>query len=179
MHRIAPRLLLVVTCALPFAWSGEADARSFREAQIPNSRGCQTCHTSSVGGARNAFGQDVEASLVGTPAEIADVAWSVVCDQDSDDDGEINGAELGDPCCAWTEGEAEPLDVTSDPADGESTSGNTCDNGTAVAGPGGDGDGDGDATGDGCPGCGGASADPGLAALGGALLLGRLRRRRR
>ena len=154
--------------------STEAQARSTRVGQIPNApNSCGTCHVGTEYTMRNAFGQDVEANLVGTPIESADVAWMVICDLDSDADGESNGVELGDPCCAWTDGDA-PLDVTSFPDDDTSTSGNSCDNGTAVGGSGGDGDGDGGTPG-GCPFLGGSAV--GLASIG-LGVLGFWRRRR-
>jgi hypothetical protein len=140
---LAPALglpLLVGLCALA---AGPAQARSTRVAQIPNGGelGCGACHPGTDYSMRNAFGEDVEATLEGTPIESADVAWLEICNLDSDGDGEDNGAELGDPCCAWTDGDA-PLDVVSAPGDDTATTGNTCEDGTAVAGmTGGPGDG--------------------------------------
>ena len=110
-------------------------ARSTRVAQIPNGAvaGCSTCHVEADYSMRNAFGQDVESTLEGTPLESADVAWMSVCSLDSDNDGESNGAELGDPCCMWTDAQA-PLDTASLPGDANSVSGNRCDNDTPVDG---------------------------------------------
>ncbi|MBL04663.1 MAG: hypothetical protein CMJ99_03390 [Planctomycetes bacterium] len=78
------------------------EARSFRVQQIPNGIeiGCTTCHVGFGGGPRNAFGQDVDDTLIG-----GDVDWQAVCGLDSDGDGYTNGQELGDPGCDWSEGE--------------------------------------------------------------------------
>ncbi|EGZ08189.1 hypothetical protein PHYSODRAFT_255915, partial [Phytophthora sojae] len=52
---------------------------------------------------RNAFGRDFEdAGLVWTKE---------LCEADSDQDGQTNGQELGDPCCVWTTDES-PLWTT-------------------------------------------------------------------
>jgi hypothetical protein len=52
------------------------------------------------GGPRNAYG----AAFAG-----AGHAWTVaLCQADSDGDGQYNGLELGDPCCAWVTGGAPP-----------------------------------------------------------------------
>ena len=58
--------------------------------------GCQTCHFSPAGGAVNAFGYDVQLTLVGGEAQ-----WEAVCQLDSDLDGYSNAVELGDEACAW------------------------------------------------------------------------------
>lgn len=131
------RSVLLSALVLSALATSPALARSTRVAQIPNgpSASCSTCHVGTDYAMRNAFGQDVESTLEGTPLESADVAWLDVCNLDSDGDGETNGTELGDPCCAWTEGDA-PLEATSLPGDDTSTSGNSCDDGTAVAGAG-------------------------------------------
>ncbi|KAF1328046.1 hypothetical protein FI667_g7373, partial [Globisporangium splendens] len=51
------------------------------------------------GGARNAFG-----TAFGTAGH----AWTKeLCEADSDGDGQTNGQELGDPCCAWVESSNE------------------------------------------------------------------------
>ncbi len=137
------RPVLFAAVALGVLATGPALARSTRVAQLPNGTvaGCSTCHVGTDYAMRNAFGQDVESTLEGTPIESADVAWLEICNLDSDGDGETNGVELGDPCCTWTEGDA-PLEATSLPGDDTSTSGNSCDNGTPVAGMGDPMDGD-------------------------------------
>ncbi|KAF1327920.1 hypothetical protein FI667_g7263, partial [Globisporangium splendens] len=78
-------------------------------------------HTNRIGGGSlTAFGEDFAA---------AGHKWTkALCEKDSDGDGQTNGQELGDPCCAWTlktyqrvewiKGVSSPADVakTSDPA---------------------------------------------------------------
>lgn len=162
--RTALRLATLVATAAVGAIllpSAAAHARSFREGQIPNSIGCTTCHENTSTYVRNLFGQDVEASLEGTPLDTAMVQWTTVCDLDSDEDGEHNGAELGDPCCAWSDGASAPLDVTGAPGDPEVTSGNACEDGTPVAGAGGGGG----MTPAGCPLLGGSGASLSFVAL--------------
>ncbi|TMW56986.1 hypothetical protein Poli38472_002911 [Pythium oligandrum] len=70
------------------------------------------------GGGENQFGKDFD--------NLGDLQWSSsLCAADSDDDGQTNGQELGDPCCMWTKGgKFEPLWVNgvSDPGDASSKS---------------------------------------------------------
>jgi hypothetical protein len=109
---------LVIPLALVGLFAAtQADARPFRVSQIPNApAGCGTCHVSvGGGGARNAFGQDVEATLVGTPIFSADVDWSAIYNTDSDGDGFTNGEELGDPNGNWSIGSASPSGPTYEP----------------------------------------------------------------
>lgn len=102
------------------ATASRADARSFRQSQIPNSPGqCLTCHEMFAGGPRNAFGQDVENAL-GEPASSADVDWSSIFNLDSDGDGFTNGEELGDPNGTWTIGTMPPSGPVYDPSDAAS-----------------------------------------------------------
>ena len=92
-----------------------AEARPFRARQIPSLQVCGTCHIDpSGGGARNAFGRDVEATL-STPVGSAGVDWPAVCVLDSDQDGATNGEELGDPNCTWVPADG-PQTPTGDPA---------------------------------------------------------------
>lgn len=71
-------------------------ARDFRVNQIPNGQvfRCATCHVSAGGGgARNPFGQAVQA-ITGTSSR---PFWSAtLAAADSDGDGFSNGQELGD-----------------------------------------------------------------------------------
>lgn len=81
----------------------------------PNS--CGVCHVSPGGGGpRNAFGEDMDDN---------GFDWAVVCGLDSDADGQINGQELGDPQCVWTQGatRARTGDL-SNPGDANSKSAN-------------------------------------------------------
>lgn len=95
-----------------------ASARSFRVAQLPNGFeiGCTSCHVGFGGGPRNAFGRDVDRTMVD-----GDVDWQALCDLDSDGDGYTNGQELGDPGCDWT-GAGDPLsnDFPSNPGAADS-----------------------------------------------------------
>lgn len=99
------------------AASPVARARSFRVAQLPNGFeiGCTSCHEGFGGGPRNAFGLDVDRTLVN-----GNVDWQAICDLDSDGDGYTNGQELG-AGCDWTEG--EPVlagDFPSNPGESDS-----------------------------------------------------------
>jgi len=109
--------LLAITST--FAWVSTADAHPFRVSQIPNGAeaNCLTCHASANGGgARNAFGAAIEASLNGQDAD-----WSKVYNLDSDGDGYSNGLELGDPDGTWVIGDADPAGTISKPGDMNST----------------------------------------------------------
>jgi len=64
---------------------------------------CQVCHTSTSGGALNAFGTQVQAKMVGTT-----LSWREISQLDADQDGYTNGAELGDPSGTWTVGQQNP-----------------------------------------------------------------------
>jgi len=83
------------------------DARMFRVDQIPNGSkfNCANCHiNANGGGARNAFGKDVEKSLVN-----GNVKWdSELASIASDGDGYTNGQELLDPDGEWMAGNADP-----------------------------------------------------------------------
>jgi hypothetical protein len=74
-----------------------AFARDFRVSQLPNGNriGCGACHNSSGGGgARNPFGQAVQA-ITGSANR---AFWSAtLAAEDSDGDGFSNGVEVGDP----------------------------------------------------------------------------------
>lgn len=145
---VSPRLALLSLAVIgTLVGSAPASARSHRQTQIPNGAdfGCTVCHTSSTGGARNAFGTDVQTSgLDGVGAlGVQNVAWSAtLAALDSDGDGLTNGEELGDPDGTWQIGDVNPDGDTSNPGDPE-------DPGAA-----GDGDGDGDTGDAGDGGCG-------------------------
>lgn len=157
--------LLALASTLTLVATG-ANARPGYDAAVPNaSLSCGTCHVAEGGGgARNAFGEDVEASMPFAGPDSA--TWQKLFCVDSDGDGKTNGQELGDPCGAFASGDADPDFDATRPGDDADT--------TAV-----DGDCDGAApptceleAGGGC-----AAATPGSAmALVGLLAL--LRRRR-
>lgn len=96
-----------------------ASARSFRVAQVPNGSkfGCALCHINPLGGPRNGFGVQVEASLVGAVKTTAQVDWAAIYDLDGDSDGYSNGRELGDPDGTWVIGTASPAGETYAPFD--------------------------------------------------------------
>lgn len=75
-----------------------AEARDFRVNMIPNGSkfGCANCHVSAGGGgARNAFGNAVNALV--TPGGAQQFWNAALAAADSDGDNFSNGAELGDP----------------------------------------------------------------------------------
>lgn len=122
------RAVLIVAVSLGL--TSVAEARSQRVEQIPNGEefSCTTCHDSSFptgaqNGARNVFGQQVEANLTGTGGTATqEVDWQAIYDLDADGDGFTNGQELGDPNGEWSQGEDPPEDYApSRPADAEDT----------------------------------------------------------
>ncbi|MGE3311501.1 MAG: CHRD domain-containing protein [Limisphaerales bacterium] len=92
--KLAARTIWLALLGVPLL----ASARDFRVSRLPNGAtfSCANCHVSQFGGgARNPFGQAVEAIVRG-PANVA--FWSsTLAALDSDGDGTANGAELGDP----------------------------------------------------------------------------------
>jgi hypothetical protein len=99
-------------------------ARQKRVAQIPNGseNACANCHINPAGGgARNAFGQDVQANFLDGSG---DVIWSyALAKLDSDGDGIPNGVELQDPNALWIEGAPGPglLDRVRNPGEAGSS----------------------------------------------------------
>jgi len=92
--------------------SSSAHARSCRVNLTPNGSKfqCQTCHTGSNGGPRNAFGSDVQAIVRTSTCQT--IFWSpTLAAKDSDGDGRTNGEELGDPEGTWESGDPRPGDV--------------------------------------------------------------------
>jgi len=101
---------LVVLCGLVLGASS-SEARSFRVGQIPNGSqaNCLSCHTSGFGGARNAFGTQIEFSFLTVSGAVGSVVWGpALAALDADGDGYTNGEELGDPTGAWRPGNANP-----------------------------------------------------------------------
>ncbi len=105
-------------------WTAAAEARGFRGNMVPNAEtvgaGCNLCHVSGGGSARNQFGLDVEALVTVNGRE---VFWTPeLAALDSDGDGFTNGEELGDPEGTWEAGDDPPGDAArvTNPADVES-----------------------------------------------------------
>lgn len=83
-----------------------AEAHPEYGAAIPNYAidTCDTCHPPGNSLTENSFGADCT-PLVGTPFA---TWWAELRDGDSDNDGQTNGEELGDPCGTWATGEPPP-----------------------------------------------------------------------
>lgn len=99
LRRLSRTLSLLLGITLFLAASLEqADARPARVNRVPNGTvfSCVTCHNSSSGGSRNAFGLAVQVKIGDTSADVP--FWDAsLAAGDSDGDGATNGAELGDP----------------------------------------------------------------------------------
>ena len=126
----------VLLAVLTATWSSSSAARPAYVNLVPNGAvsGCQTCHSNRGGGAPwNSFGDTLfveNGGTVGQPATIdvadADFSWwsGAICGADSDDDGQTNGQELGDPRCVWTSGPAPRRTAVSNPGNAAATSTN-------------------------------------------------------
>jgi len=165
-------------------------ARPWRVQEIPNGNvnSCYTCHTQN--GYWNAFGQDLRTNYGINNGNAPKVPWAQVYDGDSDQDGQTNGQELGDPCGVWTAGCAPQFTSgVSNPGVASSTTSTipTCSNaGTAPAcQSGGGGNGSGGGTNPGTnpgttspTGCTAASGPASLSAFALLALAGLVTRRR-
>lgn len=109
-----------------FVLPAEAAAKSSFPNYIPNAftsspqGACSLCHRSPSGGdILTAFGQDVYQTMSNRRPD-----WAALYAVDSDDDGQTNGEELGDPCGEWVRGDSPPRELEiSNPNDAESLSG--------------------------------------------------------
>lgn len=101
--------LLILVGISVFAYTGDAQALPFRPGLLPNGfvNACSTCHFNPAGGgARNAFGQDVDERVSPFGSE---AFWGPeLAALDSDGDGFTNGEELGDPEGLWESGQPSP-----------------------------------------------------------------------
>jgi hypothetical protein len=126
------RAALIIALSLGFA--SIAHARSQRVQQIPNGAdfSCSACHvaafpTGAPDADRNAFGEQVEANLVGNGGIAThEVDWQAIYALDADGDGYTNGEELGDPDGDWAQGEDPPRSY--DPSHPADASSHQCDN---------------------------------------------------
>ena len=100
------------------------EARPEFQVRIPNG---VTDHPSlghNVKNVATAGNTDTSLNAFGIAFRNANYVWTrELCLQDSDNDGQSNGYELGDPSCVWREGGAAPERTTliSDPTDPAST----------------------------------------------------------
>ncbi len=106
---------ILLAAAGLLAVASQAHARAPRVGQLPNggAAACATCHTSAAGGgARNVFGQMIEAGFLSSAGFSGRVQWGPeLAKLDADGDGATNGAELGDPEGLWKTGDADPGDA--------------------------------------------------------------------
>jgi len=111
-----PLLLAAASLAL-FTVAGSAGASSNFVTAIPNGT-CSACHTAPP--TTNLFGDEV-AKIKGTPMS---TWWPGLYGLDSDNDGQTNGQELGDPCGTWKMGDPKAPRTTdiSNPGDNGSKS---------------------------------------------------------
>lgn len=106
-------LIIAVVAFVGLLDARPSEARAQRLVQVPNGfvSSCLTCHTTSSGGPRNPFGQEIEANFLSQPGPTGVVQWGpALAALNSDGDGATNGAELNDPTGAWTIGSANPGD---------------------------------------------------------------------
>ncbi len=184
MNRVHVRALFVLAALGGALAMTPAYARPWRVNEIPNGsvNSCYTCHTQN--GYWNAFGTDLKNNYGINGPGAPPVPWAQVYDADSDQDGQTNGQELGDPCGVWTTGCAPQFTSgVSNPGNPSSTTSTipTCSNaGKAPACQQGGGGGTGGSTpGTTSPsGCTAASGPASLGAFGLIALAGLLTRRR-
>ncbi|ETL47415.1 hypothetical protein F441_02979, partial [Phytophthora nicotianae CJ01A1] len=75
-------------------------------------------------GHEDTIGEDTTRNVFGIAFEEVSMEWTKeLCEADSDEDGQTNGQELGDPCCIWKEGDTALWTVgVSHPGDDSKTS---------------------------------------------------------
>jgi uncharacterized protein (TIGR03382 family) len=154
------------------ALASSASARPEYVGGAPNVE-CASCHVNPAGGgARNAFGQDVEAAMPFTGPDTN--TWTALFCVDSDGDGRTNGEELGDACGVWRIGDSNPDFTATSPGDDTDTTATAgeCDGGAATTCE------LDEEAGGGCSATASSSSSSSLAAVALLALLG-LRRRRR
>lgn len=106
MRALTHSLLTLAVLTVSASVASVADAHGVYQQHVPNGlvNGCATCHLPGLEHLRNPFGLAVEplALAMDPPAEW----WPAVRELDSDEDGQTNAQELGDPCLTWTVGAA-------------------------------------------------------------------------
>lgn len=110
-----------MTLLATLALTGAAQAKSAYVAYIPNGnvKTCNNCHPNGNTAALNLFGEDA-LTQNGKPST---EWWPALQDLDSDQDGQTNGQELGDPCGDWLIGLDPPRTTAiSNPGDAASKS---------------------------------------------------------
>ncbi|KAF1327945.1 hypothetical protein FI667_g7233, partial [Globisporangium splendens] len=86
-------MLLVCLCGVARSYE-QYRYRLPNGSNIPNARAVRHKNPDG-GGSKNVFGRDF--------SRIGELDWNLaLCLADSDGDGQTNGQELGDPCCAWS-----------------------------------------------------------------------------
>ncbi|KAF1785446.1 hypothetical protein JG687_00016217 [Phytophthora cactorum] len=75
-------------------------------------------------GHEDTIGEETTRNVFGIAFEEVGMEWSKeLCEADSDEDGQTNGQELGDPCCIWKEDDtAQWTKGVSHPGDGSKKS---------------------------------------------------------
>lgn len=114
-HRRSARLASATAALALVLAAASAEAYRARTGQIPNGEilSCAACHVNPAGGgARNSFGQQIEADFLTAKGFTGAVVWGPeLAALDADGDGATNGQELGDPDGAWSVGDAAPGDA--------------------------------------------------------------------
>lgn len=112
MRRLHPTLTLA-PAALTLALAAPAAANFAQQAQVPNGTAfqCIGCHPDADETQFTLFGAQMRDLPTGTGD------WPTLCALDADADGATNGAEMGDPDCAFPNGAYDLLRSNpSDPA---------------------------------------------------------------
>ncbi len=109
---------MAVVCLLALLPAAPAEARNLFSTEIPNgaTHDCGACHI-DIDRALNLTWFGVDVALTYDDYVNPKPIWPAVYALDSDDDGQTNGEELGDPCGEWTYGQDAAFEETSNPGD--------------------------------------------------------------